>query len=504
MVDQSVEERVFKTRAGFIKHRYVICMLVFTGLALVYAMRVNLGVAIISMARSSADANKTSLNGVCSSGISPKNGTPVVQPEFDWDSSQRDFLLGAFFYGYISTQIPGGIMAAKLSIKWVFGYGVFLTSLLTIATHFVARWSLTGFVVLRILEGITEGVTFPSLYCLVARWAPESERTTMTTLCVIGTNIGTVITMPITAALASSSLGWPSSFYLPGAAGVLWSLVWYICATSQPENHRWISDEEREYIIKNRGTSHNRSRKIPWLSILTSRPVWMFAIARMIGSITFYMFLTEMPSFVDEIFGVPAIDNGVLNGFFYVLYATSSFGSGILSDYLIRRNFMSRSNVRKLFECSSFVSSGAMLLIVTQLGCSYTAVAVVLCFACSFVALNGGGDAGLALDLAPELAGSVMGFGNMVGNVGAIIATQLVSISRNPENAHAGWNLAFIITALASFFGAILFAFLGTAEEQPWAKEESDEVHFVDEAAEEEISNMSIPKRYSIQYATIQ
>ena len=76
--------------------------------------------------------------------------------DFTWNSKQRDFLLGAFFYGYISTQIPGGIMAAKLSIKWVFGYGIFLTSLLTLATYSVAWWSYSGFVVLRILEGITE------------------------------------------------------------------------------------------------------------------------------------------------------------------------------------------------------------------------------------------------------------------------------------------------------------------------------------------------------------
>ena len=118
------------------------------------------------------------------------------------------------------------------------------------------------------------------------------------------------------------------------------------------------------------GISQRRHRtifQIPWWSILTSRAVLMFSFARMIGSITFYMFLTEMPSFINEVFGIPTIDNGVLNGFFYILYALSSFGSGMLSDYLIHRNFLSRSNVRKLFECTAFVLSGVMLLIVTQL-----------------------------------------------------------------------------------------------------------------------------------------
>jgi MFS family permease len=32
---------------------------------------------------------------------------------FDWTPEQRGFALGAFFYGYISTQIFGGYMAAR-------------------------------------------------------------------------------------------------------------------------------------------------------------------------------------------------------------------------------------------------------------------------------------------------------------------------------------------------------------------------------------------------------
>lgn len=72
------------------------------------------------------------------------------------------------------------------------------------------------------------------------------------------------------------------------------------------------------------------------------------------------------------------------------------------------------------------------------------------------------------------------------------------------QDIHSGWNVAFTITAIASFAGAAFFALLGTAEEQSWAKEESDEVNFVDEAAEEEITDSFASKRYSIQYATIQ
>ena len=57
--------------SGCVRHRYVISMFVFAGLALVYAMRVNLSVAIIAM------AGKVSRNG------SMTEGTCIVDaPEY--------------------------------------------------------------------------------------------------------------------------------------------------------------------------------------------------------------------------------------------------------------------------------------------------------------------------------------------------------------------------------------------------------------------------------------
>ena len=79
-----------------------------------------------------------------------------VRGEFEWSEETKTMVLGAFFYGYLSSQIPGGIMATKLSVKWVFGYGIFLTSVLSVATEWVARWNVNAFIALRVLEGVTE------------------------------------------------------------------------------------------------------------------------------------------------------------------------------------------------------------------------------------------------------------------------------------------------------------------------------------------------------------
>lgn len=38
--------------------------------------------------------------------------------EFNWNGHQRGLVLGAFFYGYILTQIPGGYLASRYYNVW--------------------------------------------------------------------------------------------------------------------------------------------------------------------------------------------------------------------------------------------------------------------------------------------------------------------------------------------------------------------------------------------------
>ena len=35
----------------------------------------------------------------------------------------KGFILGAFFYGYVVTQLPGGRLAETIGGKWLYGIG---------------------------------------------------------------------------------------------------------------------------------------------------------------------------------------------------------------------------------------------------------------------------------------------------------------------------------------------------------------------------------------------
>ena len=48
--------------------------------------------------------------------------------EFYWDSVQQGYILGGFSYGYVCTQLLGGILAERYGGKWVIGLGTFLST----------------------------------------------------------------------------------------------------------------------------------------------------------------------------------------------------------------------------------------------------------------------------------------------------------------------------------------------------------------------------------------
>lgn len=77
---------------------------------------------------------------------------------------------------YIYFQIPGGRIAEIFGGKLVYGIGVLLTAIFTILSPIAAKVDFKFFIVVRVLEGLGEGVTYPAMHAMLARWIPPLER----------------------------------------------------------------------------------------------------------------------------------------------------------------------------------------------------------------------------------------------------------------------------------------------------------------------------------------
>lgn len=77
--------------------------------------------------------------------------------EFDWNEKTQGLILSSFFWGYVITQMPGGMFADKYGGKATLGLGMLLSSIGTILTPFVARtYGPAALIVLRVIIGLSQ------------------------------------------------------------------------------------------------------------------------------------------------------------------------------------------------------------------------------------------------------------------------------------------------------------------------------------------------------------
>lgn len=56
--------------------------------------------------------------------------------------------------------------------------------------------------------------------------------------------------------------GWPSLFYVLGAAGIVWFIFSLLLNSSTPDSHKFIGTNEKEYILTKINGSLDKQEKL--------------------------------------------------------------------------------------------------------------------------------------------------------------------------------------------------------------------------------------------------
>ena len=171
-----------------------------------------------------------------------------IQDQFGWDNTQLGLVFSSFFTGYIFTHYLGCFLADRYGGKRVLGYGVLLWSFFTILTPAAAHHSFFFLIIVRVLMGLGEGITFPAWHSLYARWIPYQERTRAIAFTNSGIPLGSIFAYIMTP-IIMIMLGWEWAFYSFGALGVVWFFFWHRNITSLPTDHPDIAQKELDFIL---------------------------------------------------------------------------------------------------------------------------------------------------------------------------------------------------------------------------------------------------------------
>jgi ACS family sodium-dependent inorganic phosphate cotransporter len=148
-----------------------------------------------------------------------------MSAEFQWSPTIVGLVQSSFFWGYLLTQIAGGIWADSIGGKQVLGFGVIWWSIATIATPIAAQFGLPALLFVRACMGVGEGVAMPAMNNLLSRWVPVEERSRSLALVYSGMSLGSVTGLAFSPGLIHK-FNWSSVFFTFGSLGALWFVSW--------------------------------------------------------------------------------------------------------------------------------------------------------------------------------------------------------------------------------------------------------------------------------------
>ncbi|KAL0883524.1 hypothetical protein ABMA27_016889 [Loxostege sticticalis] len=433
--------------------RHVQAFLLFLAMLLAFGMRVNMSMAIVSMTDSD-DENS-----------------------FDWGSGKQSVILSSFFWGYVILQIPGGELAArfggKLLIVMCVGINSAVSLLIPIGAY-NGGWQLVC--AFRVMQGLSQGFLFPATHNLCGKWIPLEEKSRLGTFIYSGAQFGTALQL-MASGFISKYWGWPAIFYVNGTLGAIWTAVYVFIGSTSPETSKIISAEEKLYIQTSLGhVGEQKKLRTPWKAIFTSVPFISLIIAHCGHNWGFWTLMTEIPSYMKQVLGVDITANGVNSALPYLTMYLMSFPLGFMSDYMLKKKWLSITASRKI--SNSVGQWGPALALIGLIYAPAGDVTTAVIILCVVVGLNAGHYTGYLLvhiDMAPNFGGTMMGITNCFANCISIVAPLVAGVILKDQTDPEQWKIVFYLSSVIYIVCNLIYVIFGTSEKQKWNDPQSDD-----------------------------
>lgn len=354
------------------RHRWVICSLLFTGATINYIDRQVLAVL-----------------------------KPTLQAQLGWSEVAYGNIVTAFQAAYAVGMLLVGRFIDRVGARAGLAATAAFWALATMA-HAAAS-SVPGFSAARVALGLGEAGMFPAGGKAIAEWFPPRERSFAMGLFNSGTNVGPIV-CPLLAPWLVAHVGWRGTFVAMGALALVWVVPWL--AT------------QRAHL----GTPVAAPAKLPWRSLLQHRQTWAIVLAKLLTDPVWWLYLFWIPDFLHRTHG---LDLARLGPPLVAIYFLSFFGGiagGWLSSRLIQRGW-STNAARKSAMLAAAIAVMPILgaaratSLWTAVGLVGLAVGAHQAFSANLLTLPS--------DLFPvSSVASVMGLAGMGGAVGGIVIAQ--------------------------------------------------------------------------------
>jgi MFS family permease len=358
---------------------------------------------------------------------------PLMKTDLGLSEKTYGIAFSAFFWIYAPVQLFAGWLCDRFSVYRLMAVGILLWAGSTLLMGFAGGFA--SLLVLRVMLGVGESISFPGSSKIIARHIPAEKRGAANAAIAAGLALG-----PAAGTLAGGLIlahwGWRAIFLTFGVLTLIWLLPW------------------REVIRSLPATGHrDTGARVPLGMLLTKWPLWSMSIVHSLGNYCFYFLLAWLPLFLTKSRGFSIGEMTVLATLGYLVQGFCAFAYGSFSDWWTRSGRSEAFCRRWMMVASQLLAAAAILGL--AFAHSALAIGILLCLA-------GAASASLSLNLyaiaqmfsGPRAAGTWVGVQNALGNLSGIVGPIITGIVVQ----RAGYNSAFILTAAVAAFGALWWA----------------------------------------------
>lgn len=379
---------------------------------------------------------------------------PDLQHIIGWNEIEYGYIVTSFQAAYAIGLALFGRFMDRYGTRIGYAVAVAWWSLAAMG-HALAR-TVFGFGFARFMLGLSEAGNFPAAIKTVAEWFPKKERALATGIFNAGSNVGAIIA-PLVVPWLALTYGWQEAFILVGAVGFVWVVFWWFLY-EVPQRNKNVSPEELAYI---QSDPPDAPEKIRWVTLITYRQTWAFAIAKFMTDPIWWFYLYWVPKFLNTTYGLTLDKIGPPLVIIYLMADVGSIGGGWLSSHFIKRGWeVNRGRKMAMLICALAV---VPIVFASQAAELWMAVALLSLA----TAAHQGWSANLfttTSDMFPRKAvGSVVGFGGMAGSIGGMLFSTSAGFILELTGSYM---TLFIISGSAYLLALLIFNLLVPKLEQ--------------------------------------
>jgi ACS family hexuronate transporter-like MFS transporter len=382
---------------------------------------------------------------------------PYLKQDYHWSNSDYANIVVAFRIAYSIGQAIFGRLIDRIGARRGLSLTVACYSVISMLTPFAT--GLRSFASFRFLLGAAESPNWPAATKVVSQWFPKQERGLATALFDSGSSIGGAVA-PFVVLDIYFRWGWRPAFAVPGAAGLVWLIVWQQFY-HPPASHPRISAEELKLINAESEDFSQPHRQISraWHDLLRLPQTWGTMVARLFTDPVFFFVADWFPIYLVAK-GIELKSGLVAVWVPFIAADLGNFLGGGVSGQLIKRGWTVGAARKAVII---FGGIGVTALIPTIFTNKLFAIAILFGFATfSYSAFSTMANV-LPSDLfGDESVASVSGLGGSAAGLGTIIAFELIghfSDARHADAIHS-FDPIILVAAIVPFIGMILVLLL--------------------------------------------